>query len=143
VAPVFDAVAQRTVWVGPVGAGTKIKLVNNLVLAFAAQALAESLGLADALGLELGTVLDALDGSPLIAPWAAQKLARIGRDDYEPEYALTLGLKDVDLALERIPVDRLSAANSILGQWRRAVDRGAGSDDVTAIVRELRKGMHT
>jgi 3-hydroxyisobutyrate dehydrogenase len=143
VGPVFDALGQRTVWVGPVGAGSAIKLVNNLVLAFAAQGLAESLGLADALGLDTATVLEALDGSPLVAPWAAQKLARIARDDYSPEYALALALKDVELALARTPIDRFSAANAVLGQWRRAVQRGAGGDDVTAVVREVRAGMHT
>ena len=34
VAPVFDALGQRTVWVGPLGAGTRMKLVNNTLLAF-------------------------------------------------------------------------------------------------------------
>ena len=29
VAPLFDAVGQRTIWVGPVGAGSRLKLVNN------------------------------------------------------------------------------------------------------------------
>jgi 3-hydroxyisobutyrate dehydrogenase len=143
VTPVFDAVGQRTVWVGPLGAGTKIKLVNNLVMAFATQGLAESLGLAESFGLDLGTVLDAMDGSALIAPWAAQKLARIARDDYEPEYTLALAFKDVDLALARAPIDRFGASNSILGQWRRAMDRGAAADDITAVVRELRNGMHS
>jgi 3-hydroxyisobutyrate dehydrogenase len=95
VAPVFDAVGQRTVWVGPVGAGSKMKLVNNLVLAFATQGLAESLGAAVDLGLDVQTVLAALDGSPLVSPWAAQKLDRIGKGEYGPEYALSLGLKDV------------------------------------------------
>lgn len=143
VAPVFDAVGQRTVWVGPVGVGSKVKLVNNLVLAFATQGLAESLGVAADLGLDVRTVLAALDGSPLVSPWAAQKLDRIGKGQYGPEYALSLGLKDVDLALAHAPIDRLSAANSILGQWRRAVDRGLGDEDVTVVVRELMNSMHT
>jgi len=29
VAPLFDALGQRTIWVGAVGAGTRLKLVNN------------------------------------------------------------------------------------------------------------------
>jgi 3-hydroxyisobutyrate dehydrogenase len=143
VAPVFDAVGQRTVWSGPVGAGSKVKLVNNMVLAFATQGLAESLGVAADLGLDLPTVLAALDGSPLVSPWAAQKLGRIGKGEYGPEYALSLGLKDVDLALAHAPIDRLSAANAILGQWRRAADRGLGDEDVTVVVRELMNSMHT
>ena len=36
VAPLFDALGQRTIWVGEAGAGTRLKLVNNTWLAFAA-----------------------------------------------------------------------------------------------------------
>ncbi|UQU66504.1 NAD(P)-dependent oxidoreductase [Couchioplanes caeruleus] len=137
VAPVFDAVGQRTVWVGATGQASRVKLVNNLLLAYAAQGLAEALAVAGDLGLDRDTVLDAMDGSPLISGWQAQKLARIREDDYSPEYALTLGLKDVRLALAGAPVDRLSAATAILGQWQRAVDGGLGGEDVTVIVRAL------
>src|SRR6266511_3983842 len=35
VAPLFDALGQRTIWVGPVGAGSRLKLVNNTWVAFA------------------------------------------------------------------------------------------------------------
>jgi 3-hydroxyisobutyrate dehydrogenase len=139
VGPVFDAVGARTVWVGETGAGTRVKLVNNLVLAFAVEGLAESLALADALGLDQATVLEVLDGSPLISPWAAQKLARIARDDYSPEYALSLGLKDVELAR----AEEFPAAERILDTWRTVVADGHGSEDVTVVVRELRTGRHT
>jgi 3-hydroxyisobutyrate dehydrogenase len=40
VAPLFDALARRTVWVGPVGAGSRLKVVNNTWLAFEAEAVA-------------------------------------------------------------------------------------------------------
>src|SRR6266705_6777699 len=41
-APLFDALGQRTIWVGPAGAGTRLKLVNNTWLAFATEAVAAS-----------------------------------------------------------------------------------------------------
>src|SRR5882757_4996067 len=34
VTSLFDALGQRTVWVGPLGTGTRLKLVNNTWLAF-------------------------------------------------------------------------------------------------------------
>ena len=46
VTPLFDALGQRTIWVGPVGAGSRLKLVNNTWLAFAAEAAASSVALA-------------------------------------------------------------------------------------------------
>ena len=71
VTPLFDALGQRTIWVGPVGTGTRLKIVNNTWLAFATEAVATSVALARRLGLETETVVDALAGGPLVSPWQA------------------------------------------------------------------------
>ena len=65
VAPLFDALGQRTIWVGETGAGTRLKLVNNTWLAFATEAVATSVALARRLGLDTGTVVEALGDGPL------------------------------------------------------------------------------
>lgn len=137
VAPVFDAIAQRTIWAGPAGAGSRLKLVNNLLLAFAAEGLAESIALGHALGLDRAAVLGMLQGSPLVSAWAADKLQRIDRDEYSPQYPLSLANKDVNLALREVEVDRLSVANSLAAEWQRAVEQGFGDEDVTVITRAL------
>ncbi|MGR6320145.1 NAD(P)-dependent oxidoreductase [Micromonospora soli] len=137
VAPVFDAVGQQTVWVGPVGAGSRLKLVNNLVLAFVAEGVAAAVALGDTLGLDRSTVLQALRGSPLVSPWAAEKLERIGRDDFTPQYSLDLALKDVDLALREVRPGRFPAAEALAAEWRRAVEQGLGRDDLTVVTRAL------
>jgi len=64
VAPLFDALGQRTIWVGAVGAGSRVKLVNNTWLAFATEGVAASVALARRLGLEAETVVDVLGGMP-------------------------------------------------------------------------------
>jgi 3-hydroxyisobutyrate dehydrogenase len=46
VAPLFDALGQRTIWVGAVGTGSRLKLVNNTWLAFASEGVATSVALA-------------------------------------------------------------------------------------------------
>lgn len=137
VAPVFDAVGQRTVWVGPVGAGSRLKLVNNLLLAFVNEGLAAAVALGDALGLDRDTVHGALRGSPLVSPWAAEKLDRIVGDDYTTQYSLALALKDVDLALREVPAGRFPAAEALAGEWRHAVEQGLGGDDLTVVTRAL------
>jgi 3-hydroxyisobutyrate dehydrogenase len=137
VAPVFDALGQRTVWVGPVGAGSRVKLVNNLLLAFVAEGIAESVALGRSLGLDTETVLQVMKGSPLVSPWADEKLERIVRDEYSPQYTLALALKDVNLALNQMDVDRFAVATSIAGEWQRAVERGLGTEDVTVVTRAL------
>jgi 3-hydroxyisobutyrate dehydrogenase len=137
VTPLFDALGQRTVWVGPLGAGSRLKLVNNTLLAFTAEGLASLLALARRLGLDTGAVIDALDGGPLISPWESAKLQRIANEDYSPQFALALALKDVHLALEEVDPNRFEAFASLAREWERAVERGLGDQDVTAITRAL------
>src|SRR5438876_5537518 len=59
VAPLFEALGQRMIWVGAVGAGSRLKLVNNTWLAFTAEAVAASVALARRLGLQAEAVLNA------------------------------------------------------------------------------------
>src|SRR5205807_9939785 len=98
VEPLFDALGQRTFWVGPVGTGTRVKLVNNTWLAFTAEAVAASVALAHRLGVVTEAVVDALGGGPLVSPWQTAKLQRILEGDFSPQFALKLALKDVHLA---------------------------------------------
>jgi 3-hydroxyisobutyrate dehydrogenase len=137
IAPVFDAIGQRTVWVGPAGAGSRLKLVNNILLAFVAEGIAESMALGHSLGLDRDAVLGALRGSPLVSPWAEEKLQRIGQDEYSAQYSLALALKDVNLALQEVDIDRFAVVNSLAAQWQRAVERGLGDEDLTVMVRAL------
>ncbi|GAA3740362.1 NAD(P)-dependent oxidoreductase [Plantactinospora mayteni] len=137
IAPVFDALAQRTVWAGPLGAGSRLKLVNNMLLVFLAEGIAEAMALGHSLGLDRTAVLGALQDSPLVSHWAAEKLERIGRDEYSPQYPLSLGLKDVNLALYEVDIDRFPVATSLAGQWQRAVEHGLGDEDVTVLARAL------
>jgi len=137
VAPLFDALGERTVWVGAFGAGSRLKLVNNTLLAFTAEGLAASIALAHGLGLDTDTVVDALGGGPLMSPWEAAKLQRIAKDEYSPQFALSLALKDVHLALEAVDPERFESLASLAREWERAVDHGLGNEDVTVVTRAL------
>jgi 3-hydroxyisobutyrate dehydrogenase len=137
VAPLFDALGQRTIWVGPVGAGTRLKIVNNTWLAFATEAVAASVALARGLGLATETVIDALGGGPLVSPWQAAKLQRILKDDFSAQFALSLALKDVRLALEAADVDRFAALGCLADEWQLVVDQGLGDQDLTIVTRAL------
>jgi len=130
--PLFDALGQRTSWVGPAGTGTRLKVVNNTWLAFGAEAVAASVALARRLGLDTQTVVDALNGGPLVSPWQAAKLERIVDGDFSAQFALALALKDVHLALEAADGERLAALGCLADEWQRVVDQ-----DLTVVTRAL------
>ena len=103
---------------GPVGAGSRLKLVANAWLALGAEAVNTSVALARRLGLETETVMNALSGSPLVSPWQAAKLQRIAQGDFSVQFALSLALKDVHLALEAAGDDRFRALACLADEWQ-------------------------
>jgi 3-hydroxyisobutyrate dehydrogenase len=139
VQPVFDAIGQRTIWLGPAGNGSRMKLVNNVLLAFTAEGVANSLALARRLGLEVGSVVDAFDGGPLISAWESGKLQRIQQDIFSPEFALDLALKDVHLALAEGGAEQFKVLAALAAEWDGIVDGGLGSMDVTVVTQALER----
>jgi 3-hydroxyisobutyrate dehydrogenase len=131
--PLFAALGQRTIWVGPVGAGSRLKLVANAWLALGAEAMSASVAFAKELGLEMETVMNALDGNPLVSPWQAAKLPRIAQGDFSDQFGLALALKDVHLALEAATDDRFQALAGLAKEWQEMVDFGLGDLDLTIV----------
>jgi 3-hydroxyisobutyrate dehydrogenase len=137
VTPLFDALGQRTIWVGAVGAGSRLKIVNNTWLAFASEAVAASVALARRLGLKTETVAEALGGGPLVSSWQAAKLQRIAKGEFSAQFALSLALKDVRLALEAADDDRFAGLAGLADEWQHVVDGGLGDQDLTVVTRAL------
>jgi 3-hydroxyisobutyrate dehydrogenase len=137
VEPLFAALGQRTVWAGQAGVGTRLKLVNNTWLAFANEAVAASVALARRLGLEAANVVDALGGGPLVSPWQAAKLQRIASGEFSAQFALSLALKDVHLALQAAGDGRLEVLACLASEWQRAVDQGLGGLDLTVVAQTI------
>jgi 3-hydroxyisobutyrate dehydrogenase len=113
------------------------------LLAFKAEGLASSVAVAHRLGLDTTSVIEALEGSPLLSPWDTPKLQRMAKDDYSAQFALALALKDVHLALEAVDPSRFEAFAALAREWERAVDRGLGGEDLTAVTRVLEEGERT
>ena len=135
--PLFDALGQRTIWVGPVGAGSRLKLVANAWLALGAEAVNTSVALARRLGLETETVANALRGGPLVSPWQAAKLQRIAQGDFSVQFALSLALKDVHLAIEAADAGPFVALACLADEWQHVVDQGLGEQDITVVTQAL------
>jgi 3-hydroxyisobutyrate dehydrogenase len=116
-----------------------MKLVNNTLLAFSAEGVANSMALAHRLGLDTLGVIEAFEGGPLVSRWEAGKLRRIEGGDYSPEFPLRLALKDVHLALEHAGAERFTVLASLAREWERIVGQGAGDEDVTVVTRVLER----
>jgi 3-hydroxyisobutyrate dehydrogenase len=132
VRPAFAAIGRKTVWLGEAGKGTAMKIVVNAYMSAIIEAVAEALQLAGDLGIDSAALAEVIEGGPLDAPIAIAKLHKMQSGDYAPEFPLEWALKDVDLAVASVAVDRLPLLEALARQWRFAVDAGHGRQDVSA-----------
>jgi 3-hydroxyisobutyrate dehydrogenase len=96
--PVFDAVGQRTIWVDEEpGAATRLKLVCNSWVLSVTEAAAESIALAEGLGVDPKLFLEAIEGGPLDLPYLKLKSQAIMERSFEPSFSLKLAAKDARL----------------------------------------------
>jgi 3-hydroxyisobutyrate dehydrogenase len=137
-APVFDAVGSRTIWVGPAGAGTKLKLVANSWVLALTNAVAESVALAQALDVDPNLFLDAIKGGSLDVPYAHVKGAAMITGDFPPAFPARLAAKDARLVLEAggDAVD-LAGAQATLAHLEATVEAGHGDEDMAALYRAV------
>ena len=130
--PIFSVLGHRTIWLGPAGAGTRMKLVLNTWLAFEVEAAAEASALATSLGIEDGVLADAIAGSPLVSTLAGAKLAKMQAADDQPDFSLGWALKDLELAEVAAGPGGIPVARAIAQRWRDLADRGHARLDVSA-----------
>ena len=100
VQPVFDALASRVLWVGEAGMGSRLKLAANHWMITSVAALAESMRLCQAMGLDQQQFVALLDGGPLGSAYAVQKLDEMRRHQYPAGFPVRLALKDLELVRE-------------------------------------------
>ena len=100
VEPVFEELASRVLWVGQAGMGSRLKLVANHWMIVMVAALAESMHLCQAMGLDQQQFIALLDGGPLGSDYALQKLDEMRRHEYPAGFPVRLALKDLELVRE-------------------------------------------
>jgi 3-hydroxyisobutyrate dehydrogenase len=136
----FSAIGRKTLWLGDVGQGSRMKIVVNAYMAILIEGVAEALELASRLGLDADQLAEAIDGGPLDAPIADAKLHKMEQRDYAADFPLRWAVKDVDLALEAAGSDPPALLAALSPQWHAAVDAGLGRKDVSAARLALARG---
>jgi len=141
-APVFDAIGRRTVWLGPAGRGSAMKLALNGWLAAVTETAAETVALSEALALDPSLVIETIADLPLGSPYAVAKANAMIAGRFEPGFALRLARKDVGLALSA--ADRRALELPLLelvdARWTDTILAGHGDEDVASVVTTLRRG---
>jgi 3-hydroxyisobutyrate dehydrogenase len=136
-APFFDAIGRRTLRLGPVGAGTRLKLVANDWIVGAVALLAESMALADALGVDGALFLDAIEGSAVDMGYAQAKGRMMLEGSYPASMPLAHAAKDARLAVDAASRHGLeqSITRAAAALLELAAARGDPAEDMAAAFR--------
>jgi 3-hydroxyisobutyrate dehydrogenase len=138
--PVFDAVGAKTVVAGErIGDASALKLACNAWILSITVATAQSLALADGLGVAPELFLEAIEGGASDTPYAHMKGKAMLAGDFSPSFGLDGGRKDLGLiaeAAERAGVET-GLVRSLRALYDSAADAGHGEDDLAAVFTAL------
>lgn len=142
--PLLDILGGSITHCGPVGSGQTVKICNNLVLGVQQIVVAESMILADRLGIDPKTYMEVVSNSTGSC-WALTKNCPVpgpvpespANHDYQPGYASALMLKDLRLAKEVLEQTG-TTANMGMQAWEMYetfCEQGNAGLDFSAIIR--------
>jgi 3-hydroxyisobutyrate dehydrogenase len=139
--PVFDAVGSKTLWLGPAGAGSRLKLVVNNWIVGLIGVLAETTALAEATGVDPSRFLEVIEGGPLGLPYAQIKGKMMIEEEFPTSFSLRLARKDAALVLEAAEKEglRLAVAEAVAARFDEALDAGHGEEDMAAVYHAARR----
>jgi 3-hydroxyisobutyrate dehydrogenase len=137
--PILAPMSKKIVHMGPVGMGSLMKLINNLSMAGAMEALFEGLTLGRRGGLSREAMMEVLTSGALASPLVRLKGEAVLKEDFQPLFALKHMAKDIRLAVEaargvglEVPVTMLLSRLFSEGEAR-----GLGEEDYAALVKLL------
>jgi 3-hydroxyisobutyrate dehydrogenase len=131
--PVFDAISRGHVWLGETGLGTRLKLVVNSWILCTIENLSETFVLAQTLGVDPRSFLEAISGGAMDMPYAHLKGEAILNENFPPSFPLSHARKDVALILSAAGDVELPLVRATLQQFDRAVELGHGDEDMSAV----------
>lgn len=133
--PIFEAIGSRTLWLGPAGMGSRLKLVTNNWIAGFLGTLAETLVLAEAIGVDPARFFEAIEGGPLDAPFARIKGGMMLERNFETSFSVRLALKDARLILDAAETggQRLKITEVVKSRYEEAIAMGHGEEDMSAL----------
>lgn len=132
---VFEAVGSRTFRFEEPGQATRMKIVlNNWVLSVTV-ATAETIALAERLGVDPSLFLEAIEGGNLDSEYAQMKGRMMIERSFDPSFPLGLAAKDARLVLEAADGEGGDAALQLAIERRlsQADELGHGDEDMAAV----------
>jgi 3-hydroxyisobutyrate dehydrogenase-like beta-hydroxyacid dehydrogenase len=142
--PLLAVLGKKSVYMGPAGSGTAMKLCLNALLGVGIQVLAEAIALGLRSGLPRERLLQALGDTAVLSPSQKSKLENARTGEYPPSFPLRLMFKDFALIAERaselsvsMPVAAAAAQACAVEHARQSLV--GGDEDFSAMIRTMQQ----
>ena len=141
---VLAAMGEKISLMGEVGSGSRMKLINNLILGANMAALSEGLALGEAAGLPVEKQLEVILAGGAASGVAQRRSGNLISGSYEPQFKLSHELKDLYYALElgRDLEDSLPIT-AVVSQIYNEGMREHSEDDMSAVAEVYRQRVNT
>jgi 3-hydroxyisobutyrate dehydrogenase-like beta-hydroxyacid dehydrogenase len=141
--PIFQAIARKYFYLGPNGAGARMKLVVNTLLGIGMQAIAEAVAFGEKTGLDRNRLLDVLSQTAVVAPAHVGKLHRAAMGDYSPQFPVRLMNKDLGLILNlAAEVGAQMPATQAAFEVNSALAAQPNEQDFSGVIQEMENQAH-
>jgi 3-hydroxyisobutyrate dehydrogenase-like beta-hydroxyacid dehydrogenase len=140
---VLAAMGEKISLMGEVGSGSRMKLINNLILGANMAALSEGLALGEAAGLPVEKQLEVILAGGAASGVAQRRSGNLISGSYEPQFKLSHELKDLYYALElgRDLEDPLPLT-AVISQIYNEGMRQHAEDDMSAVAEVYRQRVN-
>jgi len=140
--PVMQAYGARMVHIGEAGAGQATKAVNQICIAGTLAGLSEGVRFAQAAGLDMARVLEAISGGAAQSWQMENRWATMAAGEFDFGFAIDWMRKDLAIALDEarkrgleLPVTEL-----VDGYYAQVQALGGARQDTSALIRHLPAG---
>jgi 3-hydroxyisobutyrate dehydrogenase len=140
---VLAVMSRGMLHLGANGSGARMKLVNNFVCGVQAAALAEAASLIQKGGLDTEKAFTVLANGAPGSPLVKTLIDRVSANNGDVNFELRLMAKDLGYAVDDASRNgfALETASAALGIFKRAIERGHGNQDMSAVITATRSAV--
>lgn len=135
--PVFEAMGKDIWYMGGVGTGQAIKLVNNLIAGETIATLAEAFLLADEMRLPRKKMGQVLENVFAVSPNMRNKFPNMIGNHFPTSFSISNIRKDLGLALGELKNKKLPLLKAAESLYAKGVKKGMGNLDLSGVIKVL------
>jgi hypothetical protein len=138
---VLEALGTNIKYVGDIGKGQSVKLINNFLITHSFIGLANCLILADAMRLDRKELLDAMFDAPVVSDFMRLKWPHMVKDEHPLLFTVENLIKDTELAKFEATHGgvKIESIDEYIELYKQAREMGFGQEDVSTIIKVFNK----